>query len=97
MVLTLPIHDGSVTVDRTQEIRGSFDAKVTDPDRTFVPENITDILSPLEGEICRIYRGALIPHVERVSDIDDTQTDFSEGTRDGTLAADDGSLVLGIT
>lgn len=94
VVRTLAVHDGSVDADRSNRILRRFTAAVSDPAGELTPAGIRDLLAPF-GTVLRLYRGVRIPQVVRVTDVDDVQAQWAEGTRVGTSATDGGDLVLG--
>ena len=93
-VRTLEVHSGSVDSDRNSNILRRFNCSVSDPYGDLTPQGIKDLLAPF-GTILKLYRGVKLQKIDRVSRVYDTQAQWAEGTRDGTSAADDGSLVLG--
>lgn len=96
VVRTLSVHAGSVEADRSGRILRRFTATVADATGELTPEGIRDLLAPF-GTTLRIYRGARVPTVTGVRDVDDTQAEWSAGTRVGTVANAQGELVLGNT
>lgn len=96
VVAELNVHDGQVDFDRNANVVRRFDCLLTDPTGALTPQGVTDILAPF-GTVIKLSRGVKIPHIDRVSVIVDSQADWAAGTRVGTSAADDGSLVLGTT
>jgi hypothetical protein len=96
VVRTLNVHSGEVSADRSGRILRRFTASVADAEGELTPEGIRDLLAPF-GTTLRGYRGVRIPTVTAVRDVDDTQTEWSEGTRAGTVANAQGELVLGNT
>lgn len=96
VIRTLSVHSGSVDADRSNRILRRFSAGVADADGELTPEGIRDLLAPF-GTVLRLYRGVRIPVVTAIRDIDDTQADFTAGTRVNTVANAQGELVLGTT
>jgi hypothetical protein len=93
VVATLYPHSGQVDTDRNAAVMRRFDARISDATGELTPSGIKDLLAPF-GTIVRLYRGLKIPLVTSVSDLDDSNAQWNEGTRVGT-SAESGDLVLG--
>lgn len=96
VVRTLAAHSGSVDADRSGRILRRFSAAVADAEGELTPAGIRDLLAPF-GTLLRIHRGVRVPVVVAVRAVDDTQVDWTAGTRVNTVANLSGELVLGNT
>lgn len=95
LVRRLPIHGGQVVANRKNPFLRRFDARIADPNGEFTLQSMRDLLSPLAGTEVIPERGAVIPIVTRVRDLDNSQASWAEGTHINTVAHASGYLTLG--
>lgn len=89
----LPIHSGSVDVDKYANIRRRFRCQVADPTGQLTPTGAKDLLTPL-GTIFVIERGLILNTVDIRSGRFDTQDQWNTGTHNRTYATAGGDLTL---
>lgn len=94
VIMSLPIHSGSVEADRAGRILRRFDCVVADFDGSLTPEGVRSELAPFGTEL-RLYRGVRVPIVVKLVQVTDTEAEWDAGTRSNTVGDSNGDLVLG--
>jgi len=95
VIMTIPVHDGSVTADRTAGQMRRFTAMIADPDGTLTPATMADALAPF-GNSVQLWRGVRIENIQTVSDLDNDVASWADGTNNGTSTDPaTGELILG--
>lgn len=93
-VMTLPVIDGGVDVDRNNKIVSSFTATIGDPGGKFSPASIRDILSPIAGTEVKPFAGLAVPiPVDYINRLE-TADDWAGGRGYGTVTTVDGYLTM---
>lgn len=94
VVAQLPIFDGSVSADRTAAQMRTFTASLGDPDGTYTPATMADLLGL--GRRVQIRKGVRIESVTSVQDIANDVPTFTNAWNNGTIADPaTGDLILG--
>lgn len=91
----LPIHDGTVTSNRTQAQRTTVTVDVTDPTGELTPENMDDELTP--GTRMIVERGVRHPVVDmrsKVCNSVESWTPIASGTLMSVTVDETGALTL---
>ena len=92
----LEAHAGSVDAARDAEQMRRFTVEVSDPTGELTPYDLDDETAPFGTEVI-VESGARIPVMVEKTLVVDTQSEWNDGSRMGTVGDSNGSLVLGFS